>query len=189
MNDVRVFDDFLPVPAAYRARALESDFKSFEFANVGSAGVTFHGISTPTPPDVPLAIAKRFAGAVPTLSFFRRSPGGQIEPHWIHTDIDMGDWTALLYLNPDPPTADGTAFWRYLPTGAIESATAHERSAEGQRPNPKLWKPWRHVSARFNRLVLFPATYFHSRAIFDNWTSDGDDRLTQVVFGKGELSE
>ena len=186
MSTLRVFDDFLPVPEAYRARALESDFKSFEFPDVG---VTFHGIAAPTPPDVPLAIAKRFAGAVPTLSFFRRSPAGQIEPHFIHTDADMGDWTAIVYLNPAPPALDGTAFWRYLPTGAIESAIAHEHSAEGQRPNPKLWKPWRHVSARFNRLVLFPATYFHSRALFDNWTSDGDDRLTQVVFGKGELSE
>ena len=185
MRSMRVFDDFLPDPEAYRARALASEFRTFEF----EGGVTFHGIATPTPPDVPAIIAKKFPDLAPTLSFFRRSPVGQIEPHWIHTDVDMGDWTALVYLNPEPPAWDGTAFWRYLPTGAIESAIAHERSAEGMRPNPELWRPWRHVSARFNRLVLFPASYFHSRAIFDNWTRAGEDRLTQVVFGRGEFPE
>jgi hypothetical protein len=184
MHDVRVFDDFLLDPETYRAQALEGDFRSYEFPEVN---VTFHGIQTPTPPAVPLRLVRMFPAVTPTLSFFRRSPAGQAEPHFIHTDADMGDWTALLYLNRQPPAGDGTTFWRYVPTGQIESAVPHERSAEGIEPSPKIWKPWRLVTARFNRLILFPATYFHSRAIFDNWGEDDDARLTQVVFGKGEL--
>ena len=185
MSGIQIFDDFMADPEAYRARALESEFRSFEFPDMG---ITFHGIAMPTPSDVPAQLVRMFRGVTPTLSFFRRSPAGQIEPHWIHTDADMGDWTALVYLNPAPPAWDGTAFWRYLPTGEIESAIAHERSQEGMQPNPELWKPWQHVAARFNRLVMFPATYFHSRAIFDNWGAGDDARLTQVVFGKGVLA-
>ena len=80
---------------------------------------------------MPLKLVRMFPAATPTLSFFRKSPAGQEEPHWIHTDVDMGDWTALLYLNPDPPAGDGTVFWTHLATGARESVIAHERSAEG----------------------------------------------------------
>ncbi len=180
-NDVRVFDNFVANPAEYRERALAREFRSYDF----EGGITFHGIATPTPNTVPALLMRKFPGIEPTLSFFRKSPAGQVEPHWIHTDVDMGDWTALLYLNPDPPAGDGTAFWKHLATGARQSAIAHERSVEGR--TPEGWEPWRVVTARFNRLVLFPATFFHSRRLYENW-GDGDAaRLTQVTFGKGEI--
>jgi Family of unknown function (DUF6445) len=184
MRDVRVFDAFLPDPESYRRAALEHEYRSYDFPEVN---VTFHGIALPAGAEVPLKLVRMFPGATPTLSFFRRSPAGQEEPHFIHTDIDMGEWTALLYLNPDPPAGDGTDFWRYLPTGEIENETPHLRSSEGMTPDPALWARWRRVSAKFNRLVLFPATYLHSRALFDNWGADADARLTQVTFGKGAI--
>lgn len=180
MTGLRVFDDFLPDPAAYRRAALALEYRTYEFPEA-----TFHGIALPTPPDVPLKLARTFPGAVPTISFFRKSPEGQEEPHFIHTDIDMGEWTALIYLNPDPPLEDGTVFWRHLASGAIESAIPHERSIEGQTRDG--WKVWKAVQARFNRLILFPATYFHSRAIGRNWGAGDDARLTQVVFGRGDI--
>jgi hypothetical protein len=190
IDHIRVFDDFVPDPAAYRRRALELEYRSYEFPEVN---VTFHGIAQPAPAEVPLKLVRMFPDATPTLSFFRRSPLGQQEPHFIHTDADMGDWTALVYLNPQPPEGDGTAFWRYRPTGEIANSTPHARSAAGMTPDPALWTRWRRVSAKFNRLVLFPATYLHSRAIFDNWGGDNrgngadDVRLTQVTFGKGAI--
>jgi hypothetical protein len=97
----------------------------------------------------------------------------------------MGEWTALIYLNPDPPLSDGTVFWRHLVTGAIESAIAHERSREGR--TKEGWQRWNKVRAKFNRLLLFPATFFHSRAIAENWGEGDAARLTQVVFGRGDL--
>ncbi|HEV8500429.1 MAG TPA: hypothetical protein VGR63_02545 [Casimicrobiaceae bacterium] len=180
MKGYRVFDDFLPDPARHRARALTLEYKTYAFPEA-----TFHGIAIPPEGDVALALAGRFPGATPTLSFFRKSPEGQTEPHFIHTDVDMGDWTALLYLNPDPPAGDGTVFWEHVATGERENAAPHLRSVEGR--SAEGWKPWRRTAARFNRMLLFPATYFHSRAIFANW-GDGDGaRLTQVTFGRGDL--
>jgi hypothetical protein len=179
---VRVYDDFLPTPVAYRAAALAQEFRTYEFPEA-----TFHGIAMPTPPDVPERLRAIYPAAEPTLSFFRKSPEGQPEPHFIHTDADMGDWTALLYLNPKPPADDGTKFWRHLATGAIESAIPHERSREGR--TTEGWEERCLVPAKFNRLVLFPATFFHSRAIVGNWGTGRQARLTQVVFGKGQMGE
>jgi hypothetical protein len=177
MPDVRVFDGFLADPSAYRADAIAREFRTYEFPEA-----TFHGIALPTPADVPEKLAALFPGIVPTLSFFRRSPAGQQEPHFIHTDADMGEWTALLYLNPDPPKDDGTVFWRHVKTGALKSAIPHERSVEGR--TPEGWHARRRVRAVFNRLVFFDSTFFHSRALFGNWGADADARLTQVVFGR-----
>lgn len=179
---LRVFDDFLPDPEAYRAAALALEYRSYDFPDHGE---TYHGIATPAPPDLPLKLAGMFPGAVPTMSFFRKSPEGQEEPQYIHTDIGMGEWTALLYLNPDPPEGDGTVFWEHRLTGAIRSPVPHDRSVEGR--DPSLWRRWRLVQARFNRLLLFPATFFHSRAIPENWGAGDGARLIQVVFGKGAL--
>lgn len=177
IEDIRVFDNFLPDPAAYRAAALALEYQTLEFPEA-----TFHGIATSTLGTVPLKVRSMFPDFAPMISFFRKSPAGQIEPHYIHTDVDMGDWTAILYLNPDPPAGDGTAFWQHIASGAIGSAIPHERSIEGL--TTEGWRLRRVVSARFNRLLVFPATFFHSRAIAANWGAGDDARLIQVVFGK-----
>jgi hypothetical protein len=177
---IRVFDDFVAEPEAYRAAALAGEFRSFHFPEA-----TFHGISIADTNEVPVRIAQRFPGAEPTLSFFRKSPAGQTEPHFIHTDADMGEWSAILYLSPDPPAEDGTSFWTHRETNAVESAVPHERSEEGR--STEGWILRRTVSAKFNRLVVFRSTLFHSRAIHANW-GDGDEaRLTQVTFGRGNI--
>ncbi len=180
MTGVRVFDDFLPGAEAYRARALALDYATFSFPDA-----TFHGIAIPPAPEVPAALKARFPALTPTLTFLRRSPLGQKEPHFIHTDVDMGEWSALLHLTAAPLAGDGTAFWRHLATGEIENGVPHERSAEGQTTSG--WKRWNFVRARFNRLIIWPAAYYHSRAIFDNYGKGDDARLTQVTFGTGDL--
>ncbi len=176
-NDFQVFDDFLPDPVAYRESALQGEFRSYEFPEC-----TFHGISLGVPGLVPERLAAMFPGAEPLLSFFRKSPAGQSEPHFIHTDVDMGHWSAILYLNPNPPPEDGTVFWRHIESGEIGSAIPHERSEEGK--NIAGWEMRGVVKSQFNRLMVFPSHLFHSRAIHENW-GDGDNaRLTQVTFGK-----
>ena len=178
---IRTFDAFLRDPERYRNDALMLDFKSFHFPEC-----TFHGIAiAPLDGLVPSLIRAAFPEARPTLSFFRRSPAGQEEPHFIHTDADMGDWSAILYLNPKPPAKDGTVFWTHTATGAIESAIAHERSDEGQDADG--WEIRHAVAGAFNRLLMFPSTFFHSRAIFDNWGRRDGARLTQVTFGTGHI--
>jgi hypothetical protein len=169
---ILVFDDVLPDPAAYRAQALAQPF-----GTVQTGEELWHGIAPIQDPALPEALAARVPGAQVHLTFLRQSPEGQAEPNFIHSDEGMGQLTAILYLNPDPPAGDGTTFWRYVPTGAIAG------SARELPTDAAVWEPWRTVAAKFNRLIVFDAWYFHSRAIEDNYGDAECARLVQIAFG------
>jgi GNAT superfamily N-acetyltransferase len=184
VDAIRVHDDVLP--ADYAAFARDRPFGS-----VAIGGATFHGIAEC--PDQTLVdwIRARYPQARPTLTFFRQSPAGQLEPNYVHTDRDMGDWTAILYLTDAPAPGDGTTFWRHRDTGATASTATTEaefRAEWAQWRDLDRWAPWHTVRAAPGRLVLFPAPCFHSRAILENYGTAGQDaRLIQLVFGTGSL--
>lgn len=182
MSEIRIFDDVLRDPARYREEALRAEYLSYDFGHC-----VFHGIARGGPSGELLAWIRGVQPKLePTLTFFRKSPLDQAEPNDIHTDIDMGDWTALLYLNPDPPAGDGTNFWRHRASGAVSSAIPHERSIEGH--DRDAWFLRENVAGKFNRVLMFPGQLFHSRAIHANYGAGESARLVQVVFGKGELT-
>lgn len=176
-----VVDAVHPDPIAYRAAAL-----TWPFQSVPLGPDVFHGIAVAADPWLPLWMMHRWPGLTPTLSFVRQSPAGQSEPNYIHTDRGMGDWTALLYLTLDPPPDDGTTFWRHRGRQAIASADIEDPATWA---DPAQWEPWHHVAARCNRLLVFPAPYYHSRSIRENYGTGADARLVQIVFGTGTLPE
>ncbi len=181
MSEIIVLDDFLNDPEKYRELAIGADFKTFTFE-----AETFHGIYPLALTElVPTRISQMFPSADPTLSFLRKSPFGQVEPHFIHTDIDMGNWSAILYLNPEPPKGDGTTFWTHSRSGTIGSIIPHERSEEGM--TARGWAVRESVQSKFNRMVFWPSWLFHSRSIPENWGEGDEARLTQVTFGKGKI--
>lgn len=182
---IAIVDDLLSHPKDYRVWALLSPFE-----DVASPAGVFHGVAPVGSTAMTDALVAR--GLQPTFSAFRLSPAGQHEPNFIHTDRDMGDWTAILYLNPEPPADDGTTFWRHRASGAVES-TAETASDELRTEllewrRIALWEPWRTVAAKFNRMLVFPSGYFHSRALFDNYGENNEDaRLVQITFGTGVI--
>ena len=185
MTALTVVDDVLPDVDAYRAAALAQPFRSVE----PTPGAVFHGIAPAVDEALPRWIAARYPSLTPTLNFIRRSPAGQVEPNFIHTDETMGDWTALYYLTADPAPGDGTTFWRWRETGAIQSTAAPGSAAMRAEHvawrDLAQWEPWTQVTARPNRLVLFPAAYYHSRTLVENYGQGDDARLLQIVFGTG----
>lgn len=185
MKDILIFDNVMPDPAAYRADALRHDFRTYTF----SKDEVFHGIGLAgTNPALPAWITAKFPSLSPRVNFFRKSPQGQKEPTFIHSDDGMGDWTAILYLNEKPIVGDGTKFWKHKGSGKIQAGRAELDQFEGDFPHIDKWEPWHHVRAAFNRLLMFPSPYFHSRAIFENYGADEGSRLIQVVFGTGSLA-
>jgi GNAT superfamily N-acetyltransferase len=190
MSAIRVVDDVLPDFPAYVAGTRSQPFSSVE----PSTGAVFHGIAAAVSDALPQWIAARYPALTPTKTFVRRSPAGQAEPNFIHTDRDMGDWTAIAYLTEAPPAGDGTTFYRWArgaqATGAIASTatTGEALLAEWLAwRDGAQWERWHTVPARPNRVVLFPACYFHSRAIPANYGAGDTARLIQVVFGTGGL--
>lgn len=181
---IHVFDDVVANPEAYRAAAL-----SQPFGDLQSGAITFHGMApigrSPLAADLELAF-----GLTTTFEAFRLSQLQQEEPSYIHQDRDMGEWTAILFLNPDPPPEDGTIFWKHRATGAMQSTaeTEDEKLAEWLNwRDVSQWESWHVVPSKFNRLLLFPAPYFHSRAVFANWGEGDEARLIQICFGTGTL--
>lgn len=153
--NIQVLDDVLPDPHAYRIEALAQPFK-----DVTLGPDTFRGIAACPRGDL-AAVAETACGASPVLSFFRKSPEGQREPNYVHSDEMMGRFTAIYYMNPEPADGDGTIFW--------------ERDGDD-------WRPIRLVEAKFNRLLIFDAILPHSRALIDNYGQGDGSRLIQVVF-------
>lgn len=186
MTRYDVYDDVLPDPAEYRRAVLASPFQSI---TIGPA--VFHGIGLFKDLAFPTWLAQRYPTLQPTLTFCRQSPAGQAEPNFIHTDMDMGDWTGILYLTPEPPAEDGTTFWRHRETGAVASAVTYDEARLQEcfewRDLSK-WEPWARVPAKFNRCVVFPGRLFHSRSIPENFGAADGARLIQVVFGTGDFA-
>lgn len=183
-HSIIVLDDAVPDPKVYRAAALAQPF-----GDLVAGPITFHGMAPIGHSPLATWLETRY-DLLTTWEAFRLSPAGQPEPNFIHTDRDMGTWSGILYLNPAPPVGDGTTFYRYRATGAIQTGadTPETQLAEWQDwRNPSLWDAWHTVPAAFNRLCLFPSSYFHSRALFENWGAGGEARLIQLLFGTGVL--
>lgn len=180
---VLTFDNVLADPEAYRRAALAQPF-----SDVVMGPVTFHGIATAPTRELLEWLERKFADLPPgtMTTFLRRSPAQQTEPNYIHTDRDMGAITGILYLNPEPAPGDGTTFWRHRPTGQTMSTATdavHLRREWMDWRDTSLWESWQTVEAKFNRLVLFPAPCFHSRALLENYGATNDEaRLIQVCF-------
>lgn len=181
MAKIIVIDGVMEDPKLYRDAALGLPFKEIRLPGEQ----VFRGIAIA---DSVLSswVVGRFPGLVPSLTFFRKSPAGQKEPHFIHSDQSMGDWTGIFYLNEDPPPNDGTSFWRYSPRESEESIEPND--FENDWDDLSKWHCWRRVEAKFNRLLLFKSRLFHSRSLFDNYGEADGARLIQVVFGTGELA-
>jgi hypothetical protein len=173
MGLIHVVDHVLPDPDAYRRFALAQTFRTYEF---GAA--VFHGIApVECPPELLDKVRDKLPTVSPILSFFRQSPAGQREPNYIHSDAEMGDWTGILYLNPDRPRDDGTAFWKHRATGA-RIGDAWE--VDGK--HPERWDECGIVAGDYNRLLLFRSPLYHSRVLVDNYGQGDGARLIQVVF-------
>ncbi len=177
--NIRVIDDFIHDPGVYRHTAL-----ALPFIDVPADGKIFRGMAFSN-----LKMEQAIPGiralspdAGPTASFFRKSPLGQVEPNYIHSDAEMGDWTGILYLNPEPVDEDGTVFWRHRRTNSL---TGEDWKAEGH--SIPMWDEICRVPAKFNRLLLFDAKLYHSRSLVQNYGEGDDARLIQVIFGKGEI--
>jgi GNAT superfamily N-acetyltransferase len=170
---IHIFDNVLQDAAAYRAMALAQPF-----GDVTLGEQTFRGIAV-APDDTLTQVIRRVwrSDASPTLSFFRLSPHAQPEPNFVHSDAEMGAWTAVLYLNPDPPAGDGTGFWHHASSGMV-------RGSSKDAVEDGTWQRYRHVEAAFGRLLIFQSDYFHARGLIQNYGTDAQTaRLVQVAFG------
>lgn len=174
-----VFDDVLPDPDAVRRVILDTPAQVMDFGG----DQVFRGIHVP-PADVMQLVIDALATWLPScrarVIFARQSPAGQIEPNDVHSDVDMGHATAILYLNPTPAEGDGTSFWKRKASGAVRGDWDEDCQADSK--DRDAWERWRTVEARYNRLLVFRSDLYHSRAIVENYGVGDDARLILIAF-------
>lgn len=166
--------DIVADPVSYRAAALHA-----AFGDVAAPVGVFHGIALPPRDDFRRWLSS--LGLTVTQAVLRHSPLGQVEPHWIHTDAEMGDWMAILYLTLDPPNDDGTIFWERAGWRYGDQGVSSE-SGEG-------YTPWLTIKARCNSAIVFPAAAYHSRALKQNYGTGDHARLIEIAWGTGSMGE
>lgn len=134
-----------------------------------------------------------------TLSFLRYNTAneGSVTTPFIHSDlnIDGAQWASVLYLSTpeqDAANSSGTAFWRHKATGlrsmpgdpallqfnGITNDTIELINQDGY--DESAWKLEGFVSMKSNRLVVYPASIFHSR--YPNLSFGEDAKTGRLIW-------
>lgn len=104
---------------------------------------------------------------------------------WIHSDRAFADYIGIFFVKSSRyPQDDGFALWKNkdLDAKAAFSQREHEY-ADTQTLDPEKWELWQRVEYKQNRLVICPASYFHSCMTYGHkGTNLSDCRIVHVLF-------
>lgn len=190
----QIVDNFLPDPDAYRAKALQQEFYCIK----GPDGGVYKNISMRPTTEHKELIEKAIGKPIDQFyTFLRHAKYGTPLNHLIHADSDLAGYACVLYLNPDDqiPPGSGTAFYEHKKLKLQHVMNADEIRAVGKSPkrvwetlegdwgNVDAWRETGRVDMKFNRAVIFPTTWFHSRLPLDAFGNTLEDcRLIFVSF-------
>lgn len=131
---------------------------------------------------------------IPRMSFFRMNIERELPHSWVHSDDICAQYAAVLYMNKPAQCYGGTAMWKHLPTGlnflpspeqlaAVNVPVSIREDIGKDTHDIKLWEQVGMVPMRYNRLVTYPTTYFHSRYPFEGFGATQEDaRLVWTCF-------
>ena len=121
--------------------------------------------------------------------------------NWVHHDcahlteaitkeFDGNAWASVCYLSPDAPATHGTALFMSEKSGKIYKTDDHSYGLSsfkdfweyGNAPEGEDFQMHSYISNMYNRLIIYPADYWH--APFNaGWGHDKETgRLVQVCF-------
>lgn len=195
---VHVIDNFVEDAAAERTRALASEFKTVSHNKLEYRGISLLDAATD---EATGRIAKILFGENAPSSqetFFRRYLEAEENETFIHSDVLIGTFTGILFLNPPEQCRGGLAFWKHRPYGWETHPTGEQLQRQGLTDTPELWKSiyrdgfeeWKwemtdYVPMAWNRLVLFHSPRFHSRYPQKTFGTELENaRLIRVFFLK-----
>lgn len=165
-----VVDDFFPNGSSIREFAIANGFDTEEFK-----GHKYHGVGTPNNEGIAKASETLVAKATGIerskveckMNFFRIGMKGVPVTTYIHMDRDCGDLAVVCHLSPK--CYGGTAFWTHKASGAHcwpDDVPMTEEDAEilnQDGNNEGAWDMNGYIAMRFNRALIYPTNYFHSR--------------------------
>ena len=201
---ILVIDDCYADPMAVRDRALHGRFDASLAFYPGVHSNIERSEIMPMFRQLAHLMAQLGDGEVPAESFISdfslvTTPARDMLAKQKHPHVDPVSLAGVLYLNPDYEI--GTSFFRHRPSDLAFLRSDADREqhgqwlqANGERTQPESYAvanddTWEHlysVAGRFNRLVMYPGTAFHSIAMQDvaAQVTLSSARLTQRFFAQ-----
>jgi len=122
------------------------------------------------------------------LRAYRNKPEYR-HPMWIHSDVLFADYIGIYFVQSSEfPQDDGFALWKNIQLNDIQLYTKDHtgeknKIVDSQSMDPDKWEMWKRVEFKENRLVICPASYFHSCATYGHHGTKLDEcRIVHVLF-------
>jgi len=178
----------------------DDDFKDYKnrlqyarFANVLSQGIKYSDISQNISGEkiykkLEEECNVKFKDVINFVRAYRDKPDYR-HPMWIHSDVLFADFIGVYFVQASEfPQDDGFALWRNKELDSIELSSRDHLSeknkiVDAQTLDPEKWELWKRVEFKANRLVMCPASYFHSTITYGHHGGTLDKcRIVHVLF-------
>jgi len=173
VSEIEIHDNF-----CQRFEQIAQESKDAFYRDYKIVSATYRGICVRAGRS---ALEKEFLGRfLVKFEYFRRYEKGMLQDTFIHSDMALSDYTAILSLKDDN---GALCFWRHKETGMIstnpqDSDSIKKLFEDGMYED--RWEIYESVPMIKNRCVIYPANLFHSRYPKD-WEGE-DPRLVLVLF-------
>lgn len=137
--------------------------------------------------DIPSAITEEFIFNIekeagfkikPNLIFLRSNPLGASEPYQAHNDLNMGDYTAILYINP----VGGTSFVKHIETGMLNNDERFFSEWQKDCNTSDKWSIEDYCKGKENRVLLFESALMHRGEPVEGSGEGNEARMIMVCF-------
>lgn len=166
---------------------------TLDFGTIVSQGQSYSDMSQAIgPTDIYNAFEKKTGMKTSGVKSFIRAYIDRPEHRhkmWIHSDTLFSDYIGIFMVQSSEfPQDDGVCLWFNKDLKAFKIDTKVPGTSEGlladsQTMDPEKWTMVRRFEFKENRLVVFPASYFHSKATVGNHGHSLDDcRIVHVIF-------
>lgn len=185
---LHIIDDFLPNPMEIRNEVIAQGFTDATFE-----GDPYYTVNYAfRPHEIHQQLNLYFNTPVNVhVQAFRQGKKGSHIHNFVHADNTCATFAGVLFLNLPEHCQGGTAFWRHRETGWDRQPTADQLQDVG-RTVEDFAKDWQSVDKwelvtlagmKFNRMIIYPSSMFHSRYPFDGFgQTDEDARLIHAIF-------
>ena len=159
-----IIDDFFENPDALREFAMTQNFSEITSPD---DGVTYPDICINIPTEVKQEMHIKItqllgAPMTKTIDFMRLSRQGVHVPHQAHTDLIMGQYTALIYLNKPEDCKGGTSLLKHVNGMDVNPKNDEEEAVWRKDTNDESkWIKLNECPMVYNRLFLVRSDLFH----------------------------
>jgi hypothetical protein len=159
-----VVDDFLSDFSAAREWA---DTATFKDTKNPTDGVVYPLIANEMPTSLKREIEMNLMLVVgttvyPRLTFMRLSPAGVYVPHQAHTDVAMGQWSMMLYMNRPEHCTGGTSILHHINGMDRHPVTDEDVAIWKEDMNDESrWQITDFCRMQSNRAFIFRSDLFH----------------------------